>query len=67
MKHVTSKKFWYEVEKLEQLPLGGRPLIEIDLQAESTFTQVSTSGGRVVGEEITCHRTGKSRCYLAVG
>jgi hypothetical protein len=63
MKHVNAKHFWEVIENFDSAPLGSRPVVDIDLQEHECFTQVSICG-RTIGEEVTCLRSGRTRCYL---
>ncbi len=64
MQHVSANRFWEVMEKLDAAPLGPRAVVEIDIQVDTTFTAVYI-GGRVIGEEVSCHGSGNTRCYLA--
>lgn len=64
MKEVNSEKFWKTIDGIVGAPLGSRTVIDINLREEGTFTEVTVYGHNV-GKEISCHRTGRTRCYLA--
>lgn len=63
MEHTDPKEFWRIIDRLDEEIAGGRVIIDIDMQPETTFTQVSI-GGHPIGEEVSCHMTGRTRCYL---
>lgn len=64
MQNIDSQRFWDAIGVAETGPLDLETVIEIDIQEETTFSRVLI-GTRVVGEEVSCHRTGRSRCYLS--
>ncbi len=57
------EEFWDEMERLS-LALKRITVVAIDMTNESTMTSVKV-GGRLIGEEITCHYTGQTRHYLS--
>lgn len=66
MKHVTPDTFWGLVAAIDAD--GAEPLavIETEMTEESTFTTISVAG-RVIGEEVACHRTARIQHYLDIG
>ena len=66
MKHVCSKTFWSIIDHIDadlETPIS---LVETDMTEDVTFTSISVNG-RVVGEEVACHRSARIRHYLALG
>ncbi len=63
MKFLEPEEFWGEMERLASL-LKRNTEVAISMTNENTMTSVSV-GGRLLGEEITCHYTGQTRHYLS--
>jgi hypothetical protein len=64
MKHVDAKAFWDMVDRVDQSIRGKRVVIDIDMTEHTTVTEVSIAG-RVIGEEISNHPSGHTRCYVS--
>lgn len=64
MKHVDAKEFWNLIDSADRNGLRGtRPFINIELNEHGAHTEVMV-GGRLLGEEITCYTTKRTRCYI---
>ncbi len=66
MKHVTGETFWGLVETVDADLTEPLAAIETEMTEDVTFTTVSVAG-RVIGQEVACHRSARIRHYLAIG